>query len=86
LLAYLTCTRGCVSGKTLQHVRDNLTRPGASAGEYDWDFLDGLEDMPEAEKNKIKLAITEGKIADEDWKGVSAVWHPSPLAHVLSYD
>lgn len=55
----------------MQNIRENLTGASADEGEYKWDFLDGLEDMPPDYQEKIKLAITEGKIADEDWKGVS---------------
>jgi hypothetical protein len=55
----------------LQNIRENLTGPLADEGKYNWDMLDGLEDMPSHYQDKIKLAITEGKIADEDWKGVS---------------
>jgi hypothetical protein len=33
--------------------------------------MDGLEEMPPDYQAKIKTAIREGKIADEDWKGVS---------------
>jgi hypothetical protein len=45
--------------------------PIADGGEYKWENLDGLEEMPSEYQERIKLAITEGKIADEDWKGVS---------------
>jgi hypothetical protein len=36
--------------------------------------MDGLEDMPEDLQNKVKNAIIEGKIADEDWRGVSILY------------
>jgi hypothetical protein len=59
----------------LQNIRESLTGALASEGEYKWDLLDGLEDMPPDYREKIKLAITEGKIADEDWKGVCIKLH-----------
>ncbi len=55
----------------MQNIRENLTGPNVDEGEYRWDFMDGLEEMPSDYQEKIKLAITVGKIADEDWKGVS---------------
>jgi hypothetical protein len=55
----------------LQNIRENLAGPLADEDEYKWDNMDGLEEMPPDYQEKIKLAITEGKIADEDWKGVS---------------
>jgi len=32
--------------------------------------MDGLSELPEEYQRKFKTAIIEGKIADEDWKGV----------------
>jgi hypothetical protein len=32
--------------------------------------MDGLDELPEEYQTKFKTAIIEGKIADEDWKGV----------------
>ena len=55
----------------MQNVRENLTGGLADdEDEYQWDNMDGLEDMPQDFQEKIKRAIIEGKIADEDWKGV----------------
>lgn len=55
----------------MQNIRENLGGALADEGEYKWDLLDGLDEMPSSYQEKIKLAITEGKIADEDWRGVS---------------
>jgi serine/threonine-protein kinase ATR len=57
-----------VSGKTMQTLREMLTKDG-NEGEYSWDYMDGLDELDSANQNKIKTAITEGKIADEDWNG-----------------
>jgi hypothetical protein len=59
-----------VSGKVLENLRNSLLR-GDPEGEYQWDYLDGLSDLNEELQNKIKTAIIEGKIADEDFNGVS---------------
>lgn len=60
-----------MSGKTIENIRKNLTMVKPKTGDYNWDYLDGLNEMPSHFQEKIKLAIVEGKIADEDWNGVS---------------
>ncbi|KKY37634.1 putative protein kinase rad3 [Diaporthe ampelina] len=58
---------GCVSGKQLENLRDDI-RNGDS---YDFDMIDGYDeigDHPELQA-KIRTAMIEGKIADEDFNG-----------------
>lgn len=62
--------RGCVSGFQMQNLREYL-KQGDPDGEYQWDFMDGLDEVPEEYQEKLKTAVIKGKIADEDWKGVS---------------
>jgi serine/threonine-protein kinase ATR len=64
---------GCVSGFQIENVRKSMqgSNEVPADGEYRWDFLDGLSDLPEDLQDKIKTAIREGKIADEDFRGVS---------------
>ncbi|OBT83091.1 hypothetical protein VE02_08598 [Pseudogymnoascus sp. 03VT05] len=59
---------GCVSGFQMQNLREYL-KQGDPDGEYQWDFMDGLDEVPEEYQEKLKTAVTKGKIADEDWKG-----------------
>ncbi|KFY38083.1 hypothetical protein V495_06769 [Pseudogymnoascus sp. VKM F-4514 (FW-929)] len=59
---------GCVTGFQLQNLREYL-KQGDPDGEYQWDFMDGLDEVPDEYKDKLKTAVIEGKIADEDWKG-----------------
>ncbi|KFY07057.1 hypothetical protein V492_07490 [Pseudogymnoascus sp. VKM F-4246] len=59
---------GCVSGFQLQNLREYL-KQGDPDGDYKWDFMDGLDEVPEEYQEKLKTAVIEGKIADEDWKG-----------------
>lgn len=66
----LTVCRGCVSGKQMENMRNYLTE-GKPEGEFTWELMDGLDELPEEYQAKVKSAIEEGKIADEDWKGVS---------------
>jgi hypothetical protein len=61
--------RGCVSGFQMQNLREYL-KQGDPDGEYQWDFMDGIDEVPEEYQEKLKTAVIKGKIADEDWKGV----------------
>lgn len=66
-----------MSGKILENIRNNLLQ-GDPEGEYQWDYLDGLSDLDEEFQNKVKTAIIEGKIADEDFNGVCIYSAPDP--------
>ena len=35
------------------------------------ELFDGYEDLPDDDKEKIKRALEQGHVDDEDWKGVS---------------
>ncbi|POS80812.1 protein kinase rad3 [Diaporthe helianthi] len=59
---------GCVSGKQLQNLREDICKGDNS---YDFDMIDGydeINDHPEVQA-KIRTAMIEGKIADEDFNG-----------------
>lgn len=58
-----------MTGFQLQNLREYL-KQGDPDGEYQWDFMDGLDEVPDEYKEKLKTAVIQGKIADEDWKGV----------------
>ncbi len=60
--------RGCVSGAQIQGLRDYLEQDDPSTG-FKWDFFDGLDELPADQQAKVKTAVIDGKIADEDWKG-----------------
>ncbi|KAL1872383.1 serine/threonine-protein kinase M1 [Diaporthe australafricana] len=58
---------GCVSGKQIENLRDDIQ----SGDSYDFDMIDGydeISDHPELQA-KIRTAMIEGKIADEDFNG-----------------
>lgn len=38
-------------------------------------MLDGYEELPEDLQEKVKLALENGHVADEDWKGVRRSYH-----------
>jgi hypothetical protein len=39
--------------------------------EDDLDMFDGYEDLPDDLQQKVKKALEQGHVDDEDWKGVS---------------
>lgn len=41
------------------------------SNETDYNVLDGYEDLPDALQLKIRTALADGHVADDDWKGVS---------------
>ena len=36
-------------------------------------MVDGYDELPAAEQEKVKFALANGHVPDEDWKGVSVV-------------
>lgn len=39
----------------------------------DMDLVDGFEELPDEAKEKVKRALEQGHVDDEDWNGVSAL-------------
>ncbi|KAG8525794.1 uncharacterized protein KY384_000554 [Bacidia gigantensis] len=59
---------GCVTPQVLEHMKDAL--------EGNYDFLDGYDELPEAEQTRVRMALDDGHVADEDWKGDVEVNRP----------
>lgn len=59
--------RGCVTPKQIA----NLTE----AIEDDFDNLSGYDDLSEDLQEKIKKAVENSHVADDDWLGVTAPEH-----------
>lgn len=38
-----------------------------------FDYLDGYDELPQDLQEKIRQALEQGHVDDEDWKGVSLV-------------
>lgn len=45
--------------------------------EGDMDMLDGYEELPGDCQEKVKRAIENGHVDDEDWRGVRSPLHPT---------
>ncbi|EGZ76639.1 zf-PARP-domain-containing protein, partial [Neurospora tetrasperma FGSC 2509] len=68
---------GCVSGEQILNMRNMLDKDGT--GDYQWDMLDGWEELEEFPvlREKVQRVITQGHIDPEDFKGVSIFSHRS---------
>ena len=49
--------------KQLEHVKVSI--------EGNYDYLDGFEELSEQEQARVRKALEEGHVADDDWTGVS---------------
>lgn len=61
--------RGCVTPAQIDNVVKSIG--GLEAFEEDPNVLDGYEEVDEGNQEKIRTALKEGHVPDEDWKGVS---------------
>ena len=59
--------RGCVTPKIIA----NMIETVGEEGERDWSALDGYDELPEDLQEKVRRALLQGHVDDEDWKGVS---------------
>lgn len=48
----------------------------------DLDYLDGYEELPEDLQKKVRQALEQGHVDDEDWNGVHLSFH---LTTILSH-
>lgn len=62
--------RGCVSPKQIENVIEQLGGHGQFDIDKDLDLLDGYEDLEPWAQEKIKYAVANGHVHDDDWKGV----------------
>lgn len=62
-LSNLFFFRGCVTPKQIENLIE--TTGG------DTDVVDGYDELPAEFQEKVKFALENGHIPDEDWKGVS---------------
>ena len=58
---------GCVTPKRVQNLLDTITEDG----EKNFDLLDGYEDMGDADRARIRQALADGHVAEEDAIGMN---------------
>ena len=57
--------RGCVTPYVLHNWWE--------AAEHDFELIDGLDVMPADAQEKVKRALEQGHVDDDDWNGVSLI-------------
>lgn len=62
--------RGCVTPKQIENILEQLGGLDGLDLDKDLDILDGYDELPTEHQNKIKYALENGHVNDEDWKGV----------------
>jgi len=55
--------RGCTTPAQIAHLQE--------ASGDDTDLVDGFDELPAEMQEKVKTALEEGHVADDDWRGVS---------------
>jgi len=68
---WLNGYRGCVTPKQIGNIIEQLGGLDGLDLDKDLDLLDGYDELPEEHQDKIKYALENGHVNDEDWKGVS---------------
>ena len=55
--------RGCVTPQMIANLNDTI--------DGDLEMLDGYDEIDEESQEKVRKALKDGHVADEDWNGVS---------------
>lgn len=66
--------RGCTTPRVLENIKTGWEE--MCDGKPDYSLLDGYDEIPEEFQEKVRRAVENGHIDDEDWKGVS-LEHPA---------
>lgn len=60
--SFVNYVRGCVTPEVLHNWHEKA--------EGDMELIDGYDELPEDAQDKVKRALEQGHVDDEDWKGV----------------
>jgi len=63
---------GCFTPKQIINLRKELLPEGEEdeeGKEVDMNLFDGWEELPDEQKDKVKITVEVGHVDDEDWKG-----------------
>ena len=66
--------RGCTTPKVIKNIQDALGEPDDD-GNYDVSILDGFEELSEENQEKVKRALQQGHVDDDEWRGASYSSH-----------
>lgn len=74
---YTDIPRGCVTPKLVSNINNTMEEEGSGGDgdEKDYSAIDGYEEIPEEFQEKVRHALEQGHVDDEDWKGVSMRIH-----------
>ena len=75
-------SRGCITPAQIENLVTSFD--GLEAFEEDPNVLDGYDEVDEASQEKIRTALKEGHVPDEDWRGVSLLWHWASISNSYS--
>ncbi|KAL1989489.1 hypothetical protein VTN49DRAFT_6686 [Thermomyces lanuginosus] len=59
---------GCTTPKVIKNIQDALGEPDDD-GNYDVSMLDGFEELSQENQEKVKRALKQGHVDDEEWRG-----------------
>ncbi|GFF41425.1 PARP-type zinc finger-containing protein C2A9.07c [Aspergillus udagawae] len=65
---------GCVTPKIIGHLNEAVEE--ASGDSKDLDAIDGFEELPSEYQEKVRKALEQGHVDDEDWKGDTEMNRP----------
>lgn len=77
--------RGCVTPRQIENIVDQIGGLEGLDLNEDLDILDGYDELPDWAQEKIKVALQNGHVADEDWKGVSRLCSTTNFSFVDYY-
>ncbi|EYE94285.1 uncharacterized protein EURHEDRAFT_101252 [Aspergillus ruber CBS 135680] len=60
---------GCVTPKLIGNLNEAIDEEGGDGEEKDYTIIDGYEDLSDELQEKIRGALKQGHVDDEDWKG-----------------
>ncbi|ODM14874.1 hypothetical protein SI65_09626 [Aspergillus cristatus] len=60
---------GCVTPKLIGNLNETIDEEGGGGDEKDYTAIDGYEDLPDELQEKVRGALEQGHVDDEDWKG-----------------
>ncbi|OJJ87470.1 uncharacterized protein ASPGLDRAFT_44023 [Aspergillus glaucus CBS 516.65] len=60
---------GCITPKLIGNLNEAIDEEGGDGEEKDYSVIDGYEDLSDELQEKIRGALEQGHVDDEDWKG-----------------
>lgn len=55
----------------ISNINSSLEEDAGEGEEKDYTGIDGYDEIPEEDQDRVRNALEQGHVADDDWKGVS---------------